>query len=268
MIIEPGFSSYQIRQIILEQSYRAGVGHIGSSLSVSDILVALFRDILEIQSPNDPNRDRFVMSKGHAALAMYAAMFLRGVISLDELNTFCGNGTVVGTHPEHSLDGIDFSTGSLGHGLSIGCGSALAAKHQNSDRRIFVLISDAECNEGSIWEAVMFAAHHRLSNLVAILDFNQQQALGYTKDVCDLHPIGEKWEKFGWDVHTVDGHDVDQMTSTIQGLEFQSGSPHLVIARTIFGKGVSYMENKIKWHYWPMSEAEYQQALDEILEVQ
>ncbi len=267
MTVDLCISTYNIRKIILEQSYRAGVGHIGSSLSVADIMVALFRDVISIQSTNDPNRDRFILSKGHAALALYAALYLRGTISFEELQTYCGDGTEVGTHPEHSLDGIDFSTGSLGHGLSIGCGAALAAKHQKSDRRIFVLISDAELNEGSVWESVMFAAQHSLSNLVVILDFNQQQALGYTRDVCDLQPIDEKWESFGWDVNTVNGHDIDQITSTIQNMNILSGTPHLMVARTVFGKGVAYMENKIKWHYWPMSETEYKQALAEIREI-
>ena len=205
-----------------------------------------------------------MLSKGHAALALYAALYLRELITFDALNTFCGNGSEVGTHPEYSLDGIDFSTGSLGHGLSIGCGASLAARLQISKRRVFVLISDAECNEGSIWEAIMFAAQHQLSNLVVMLDLNQQQALGYTKDICDLSPIDEKWAAFGWDVHTIDGHSVDQISSTIKQLDTQSGPPHLLVAHTIFGKGVSYMENQIKWHYWPMSDSEFGQALKDI----
>jgi transketolase len=260
----PKFTSYHIRKIILEQSWKAGVGHIGSSLSVADIILALYRDILQIPAVNDQDRDRFVLSKGHAALALYAALYLRELITFDALNTFCGNGSEVGTHPEYSLDGIDFSTGSLGHGLSIGCGASLAARLQISKRRVSVLISDAECNEGSIWEAIMFAAQHQLSNLVVMLDLNQQQALGYTKDICDLSPIDEKWAAFGWDVHTIDGHSVDQISSTIKQLDTQSGPPHLLVAHTIFGKGVSYMENQIKWHYWPMSDSEFGQALKDI----
>lgn len=264
MITKPDFSPYQIRKIILEQSYRAGVGHIGSSLSIADILVALYRDVLIIPSANDQNRDRFILSKGHAALALYAALYLRGIITYDTLETFCGNGSEVGTHPEYSLEGIDFSTGSLGHGLSIGCGAALAARLQNAERRVYVLISDAECNEGSVWEAVMFAVQHQLSNLVVILDFNQQQALGYTKDVCDLSPIEDKWAAFGWDVISIDGHDADGITTTIDNIDTKLSIPHLIVAQTTFGKGVSYMENQIKWHYWPMSDKEFDTALKEI----
>ncbi|MBC8505769.1 MAG: transketolase [Anaerolineales bacterium] len=264
--MENSFSPYALRRIILEQSKRAGVGHIGSSLSVADIIVALYRDVLNIPSLQDQNRDRFVLSKGHAALALYAALFLRKIISKDELESFCGDGTAVGVHPEHVLRGVDFSTGSLGHGLSIGAGAALAARLQDSDRRVFVLISDAECNEGSLWEAVMFSAHHKLSNLIAIIDLNGQQALGYTKDICDLAPLEQKWKAFGWDVRIIDGHNVTEIVNTINVLNTNSASPHVLLAQTTFGKGVSYMESQLKWHYWPMSDDEFELALREIEE--
>ena len=264
--MENNFSAYAIRKIILEQSKRVGVGHIGSSLSVADILRALYREVVNIPDPQDQNRDRFVLSKGHAALALYAALFLRNIISKDDLDTFCDDGTSVGVHPEHTLRGIDFSTGSLGHGLSIGVGAALAARLQNSYRRVFVLLSDAECNEGSLWEAVMFSAHHQLSNLIAIIDLNGQQALGKTNDICDLSPMKEKWETFGWDVHVVDGHNVGDIAETIQKLDTKSASPHVLIAQTTFGKGVSFMENQLKWHYWPMSDEEFDVALKDIAE--
>lgn len=258
-------SAQQIRRIIIEQSKRANVGHIGSALSVADIMAALYGNILCIASPDDPDRDRFILSKGHAALALYAALFLKGWITEDTLNTYCSDGTLLGVHPERSLSGIDFSTGSLGHGLAMGAGSALAARLQRSSRRVFVLVSDAECNEGSLWETVMSAAHHRLRNLIAIIDLNGQQALGYTDQVLSLSPMAERWRAFGWDTHEVDGHDVMAITGTIAGLDTAGpGQPHVLLARTVFGKGVSYMERQIKWHYWPMSDAEYRQALDEI----
>ena len=257
-------TAYDVRKIVLDQSKKAGVGHIGSSLSIVEILVTLFRDVLNIPDIQAPDRDRFILSKGHAALALYAILNLKGILSADQLDQFCQNGGKVGVHPEHALEGIDFATGSLGHGLSIGAGAAYAARLQNAGRRVFVLISDAECNEGSIWEAVMFSAHHKLSNLIVLVDLNGQQALGYTNEVCDLSPLEEKWRVFGWDVHIVDGHDEAEIANTIAGLDTQSGPPHVLIARTTFGRGVSYMENKIKWHYWPMSDAEYRQALDEI----
>lgn len=256
--------SSQIRHIILRQSKRANVGHIGSALSIADIIAVLYGDILRIPSPDDPERDRFVLSKGHAALALYAALFLRGWITEQSLNTYCGDGTLLGVHPEHVLRGVDFSTGSLGMGLSMGAGAAIAARLQKSLRRVFVLISDAECNEGSVWEAVMFAAHHRLSNLIAIVDLNGQQALGYTDQVLNLSPMAERWQAFGWNVHEVDGHDTSELAETIAGLCTNEGAPHVVIAHTVFGKGVSYMEGQIKWHYSPMSDEEYRQALGEV----
>ncbi|HMQ34517.1 MAG TPA: transketolase [Chloroflexaceae bacterium] len=257
-------SGRAIREVILRQSYRAHIGHIGSALSVADILAALYDHVLHIPDPDDPDRDRFVLSKGHAALALYAALHRQGWLTAAELDTFCGDGTLLGVHPEHALRGVDFSTGSLGQGLSMGVGAALAARMSGSARRVFVLLSDAECNEGSIWEAIMFAAHQRLANLVAIVDLNGQQALGYTADVLDLSPMAERWRAFGWDVHTVDGHDITSIVATIAALNTAAGQPHVLIAHTTFGRGVSYMERQIKWHYWPMNEQEYRQALAEI----
>jgi transketolase len=254
-LVQPSY----LRRTILEQAFRAGVGHIGSALSVVEILVALFRVLRG--EPGEPGRDRFVLSKGHAALALYAALHLSGRLSREELETYCGDGTLLGTHPEHALPGVDFSTGSLGHGLSIGAGAALAARLDGSPRRAFVLVSDAECNEGSLWEAVMFAAHHRLTNLVAIVDVNGQQALGYTRDVLDLEPLSERFGAFGWETKEVDGHDVDAL---VTALESHGERPRAVVARTTFGKGVSYMEGLVKWHYWPMSDADYERALAEV----
>lgn len=253
----------QIRRIVLRESKRSNVGHIGSALSIADLLAALYGGILNIQAPDDPERDRFVLSKGHAALALYAALHLRGWLTTDQLATYCGDNSFLGVHPEHGLLGVDFATGSLGQGLPMGAGAALAARLQRSPRRVFVLLSDAECNEGSVWEAAMFAAHHKLSNLIGLIDLNSQQAFGYTKDVLDLSHMGAKWSAFGWDVHEVDGHDVNQITEVVRGLDTTSGPPHMLVATTTFGKGVSYMQSKIKWHYWPMSDDEYQLALAE-----
>jgi transketolase len=253
-----------IRRIILEQSKRAQVGHIGSALSVADILAALYGGVLRIPEPRDPERDRFILSKGHAALALYAAIFARGWITQESLDSFCGDGTLLGVHPERELAGVDFSSGSLGQGLSIGAGAALAARLQGATRRAFVLVSDGECNEGSLWEAVMFAAHRRLANLVAIVDLNGQQAFGYTNEVMCLSPMADKWRTFGWDVHEVDGHDVEEITETIRALDIAYGPPHALIAHTTFGKGVSFMESRISWHYLPMNDEQYHQAIQEI----
>lgn len=249
-----------LRRTVLEQAHHAGVGHIGSALSVVEILTALFGRVLR-GAPDDPDRDRFVLSKGHAALALYAALYEAGRIDRAQLEGYCSDGTLLGTHPEHELAAIDFSSGSLGHGLSIGVGAALAARMQGSERRAFVLVSDAECNEGSLWEAVMFAAHHRLANLTAIVDANGQQALGYTREVLDLEPLAARFEAFGWGAVEVDGHDVDALARALDGVR---GRPRVVVARTTFGKGVSYMEGLVKWHYWPMSDADYEQALAEV----
>jgi transketolase len=257
-------SPHRIRQLIIEQSKRAHVGHIGSSLSIVEIITALYRDVLRVEDTASPEHDRFILSKGHAALALYSALYLRGWITEEELNSYCGDASRLGVHPEHALNGVDFSVGSLGQGLSFGAGSALAARLRGSSRRVFVLVSDAECNEGALWEAAMFAAHHRLSNLTAIVDLNGQQAFGYTAEVLSLSPMSERWRAFGWDVREVDGHDVEELTQVMKENEETGGRPRVVIARTTFGKGVSYMEGQIKWHYYPMSEQEYTVALEEL----
>jgi len=261
----PGrISPERIRRVILEQSKRAGVGHIGSALSVVEILASLYGGVLSVDAPDAPDRDRFVLSKGHAALALYAALFLRGFLPKRELDTYCGDGSLLGVHPDSALAGVDFSTGSLGQGLSMGAGAALAARLRGARRNVFVLLSDAECNEGAVWEAAMFAAHHGLSNLVAIVDDNGQQALGYTRDVVDLSPLAEKWGAFGWDAHEVDGHDVEGLERAAAELDTDKGPPHVLLAKTTFGKGVSFMESQIRWHYMPMTDEEYERALDEV----
>jgi transketolase len=257
-------AALRIRLDILEQSKRAGVGHIGSALSVADIVAALYTGGMDIPEPDAPNRDRLVLSKGHAALALYAALHHRGWLSRAELDTYCGDGSLLGVHPERALRGVDFSTGSLGHGLAMGAGAALAARLQGSSRRVFVLLSDGECNEGSVWESAMFAAHQELSNLVAIIDMNGQQALGYTRHVLDLEPMDERWQAFGWDVRMVDGHDPGAMIEALDSLDPVSGPPHVLVARTTFGRGVSFMESQIRWHYLPMSDEEYERAVDEV----
>lgn len=256
----------RIRRIVIDQSKRANIGHIGSALSIADLLGALYGEVLNVSGSDDPERDRFVLSKGHAALALYAALNLVDAIDEAALDSFATDGSALGAHPEHVVPGIDFSTGSLGHGLSMAAGAALAARLAHSSRRTFVLLSDAECNEGSLWEAAMFASHHRLSNLVAIVDADGQQALGYTREVLDLSPLADRWASFGWDSHEVDGHDVDALMQTIDRLDFDHGPPHVIVAHTTFGKGVSFMESKIEWHYWPMSDEQYEQALRELAE--
>jgi len=253
----------KIRKTILTQSKRANVGHIGSCLSIVDILAVLYGGVIQVASPDDKDRDRLILSKGHAALALFGALNAIGVITDDLLETFCSDGSPLGTHPEHVVSGIDFTTGSLGHGLPIGCGAALAARMQNSDRQIYVVVSDAECNEGALWEGVMFAAHHRLSNLTVIVDMNGQQAFGYTRDVLDLSPLEDKWRAFGWDVLSADGHDHAALAKALSGRDHED-APRVVIAATTFGKGVSFMENQLIWHYWPMTDDQFVTAMAEL----
>lgn len=256
---------YEIRRTIVDESMRARVGHIGSALSIADLLAALYGGVLRIGAADERERDRLVLSKGHAALALYAALAATGRIDPALLSTYCGEDSMLGAHPEHVLPGVDFSTGSLGQGLSIATGAALAARRQGSPRRAFALMSDAEMNEGSIWEAAMFAAHHRLGNLIALVDVNGQQALGYTRDVLDPGPPArDRWAAFGWDVHELDGHDVDGLAATIDALDTQDGPPHVLLAQTTFGSGVSFMERRIEWHYLPLEAETHRQAVAEL----
>jgi transketolase len=252
----------EVRRIVLEQSKRANVGHIGSALSIADLVAVLYCGVLRGVGGDDADRDRFVLSKGHAALALYAALHLRGVVGEAELDSFAGEGTLLGTHPERELHGVDFTSGSLGQGLPIACGAALAARLDRSARGVYCLLSDAECNEGSTWEAAMFAGHRRLDNLTAIVDVNGQQALGYTRDVLDLEPLAGRWGSFGWEAVEVDGHDHEACLRALRAPH--NGAPRVLVARTEFGHGVSFMRNRIEWHYLPLDDEQYSRALAEV----
>ncbi len=249
----------ELRLNIISQAYRAGVGGAGSALSIADIMAALYGHVLPGRGDPD-DRERVILSKGHAALAMYAALRLAGIITPQELDSFCASPTLLGVHPDHRLAGVDFSTGSLGHGLPIAAGDALAARICTSSRRTFVIMSDGECNEGSVWEAAMFAAHHRLSRLIAIVDVNGQQSYGYTRDVLWPSPLTDRWRAFGWDAHDVDGHDVAALSGLIGELDVIDGPPHVLLARTVFGSGVPFMEGQAAWHYRILAEQDMAQA--------
>lgn len=263
-----------MRRLILQQSRRANVGHIGCCLCVVEILAAIYGSVLRASSPRDPDRDRFILSKGHAALALYAALAVKGWISYADLDEFCGDGSRIAVHPEHTVPGIDFSTGSLGQGITMAVGAALAGRLQDSQRRVYCLISDAECNEGSTWEAAMFAAQHRLGNLQVVVDWNRQQALGLTRDVIDTSNLAERWRAFGWKVSEVDGHSIPELVDALT--VDHDGVPHIILAHTVFGRGVSYMEQGVpltqthlpvqpfNWHYLPMSDREFQIAMGEL----
>lgn len=248
---------------MLEQSKRAHVGHIGSSLSIAEMLAVLVDGTLDLdRGEGRVDRDRFVLAKGHAVLGWYCALHAAGRLSHEGLETFADDGTLLAGHPEHVMPDVDFSTGSLGQGLSIGTGAALAAKVQGSSRRTFVLLSDAECNEGSVWEAIMFAAQHGLDGLTALVDLNGQQALDYTKDVLHLSPMVDRWAAFDWDAVEVDGHDCNAIRAAIEAPRM--GKPRVLVARTTFGKGVDYMESKIEWHYLPMDDDQFADAMAQV----
>lgn len=249
----------EVRRTIIEQSYRAGVGHIGSALSIADLVAAVV-DAADLTGEGD--RDRVVLSKGHAALALYAALHLQGRLDEGAIDTYCADGTLLGVHPEHGLEGVDFCTGSLGQGLSLGAGAALGARRQNSARRVYVIASDAELNEGSTWEAAMFAAHHKLDNLTLLVDLNGQQALGYTREVIDLGSVEEKLSTFGWSARVVPGHDQEALAAALEPAG--DGRPQAIVAETTFGYGVSFMESQIKWHYLPLDDEALATALGEL----
>lgn len=235
-----------IRRWIVEQSFASQVGHIGSCLSVVEIMAALWCSELRDPGTTDLNRDRFLLCKGHAALTLYCFMRWKGLIHEDKFGTYCHDGSDLGGHPLHRLPGVELSTGSLGQGLSVACGVAYGLKLANSPGRVFALLSDGECNEGQVWEAAMFAAHHQLNNLCVVVDYNQSQCMGKTTDVLrvDLHRV---WQAFGWHTTNVDGHSVDELRVAFR--EEIIDRPKVVIANTILGKGVSFMEGRLEWHY-------------------
>ena len=241
-----------VRQQVLNMIVSANKGHIGGSLSCTDILVALYQGgILSINSNNihDPNRDRFILSKGHAIEALYAVLADKGYFSIEELQTYGKSGRLL-SHPYFKFPGIDVTTGSLGHGLGIGAGLALAAKLDNKSYNTFVLLGDGECYEGSVWEAAMFASHHKLKQLYAIIDRNLQLTLDFTEDCIHLEPFVDKWKAFGWNVVEVDGHNICTFIETVHNtINSHITLPTVFIAHTIKGKGISYMENKIGWHH-------------------
>lgn len=262
--MDPNDFARQLRRLVVEVSKRAGVGHIASSLSIVDIIAVLFAVYLDRTETPEP-RTRFVLSKGHAALSLYCALHLCGRLTRDQLNTYCADDSPLGVHPEHTVGGIDVSTGSLGQGLSLSAGSALAAQIEGGQRLTFCLLSDAELNEGSVWEAIMFAGHRHLGHLTAIIDLNGQQAMGRTSQIIDLgspDDVAEKMRSFGWSAVVVDGHDTAALAAALAP---QNGdAPRMIVARTVAGHGVSFMEGQVAWHYLPLSDQQYYVALREL----
>jgi transketolase len=257
----------EIRAETLRMIHRAKSSHAGSALSMIDLLVVLYEKVLRVQPahPDWPERDRFLLSKGHACAGLYAVLAKQGFFPADWLNDFYRDNARLPGHATHKgIPGIEVSTGALGHGLAIGCGMALAGKRDGKGYRVFVLLSDGECDEGSIWEAALFASHHRLDNLIAVVDYNKIQSLGSVKDVLDLEPLAEKWKAFGWAVREIDGHDFDQIERALGSVPFETGKPTCVIAHTIKGKGVDFMEDKLLWHYRSPNDEELCSALAQL----
>jgi len=260
----------QLHQQIIKIAKKSNMGHIGSALSVIDLIAVLYNKILDISTVKNSNRDRFILSKGHSALALYVVLHSKGLISEEELNNYGQNSSKLGVHPEHFVKGVDFSTGSLGHGIAIAVGSALAGKIQKSSHMIYCLISDGELNEGSFWEAILFASHHQLSNLVIILDNNGQQAMGLTSDILKIENIAKKIHDFGFNSCEIDGHNLLQIENSLQKIkdDFKNNilkKPSFIVANTISGKNISFMEKTIEWHYKSMNDQQYQLALAELL---
>lgn len=255
-----------IRRHALSMVHRAKASHIGSALSIADILAILYGCVLKVdpRQPEWPERDRFILSKGHACTSLYAALAVRGFFAEDALHRYGDDHSEMMNHVSHKVPGVEFSTGSLGHGLPFGAGKALAAKRRGRDWRTFVLLSDGEWDEGSNWEACLFANHHRLDNLVAIIDYNKLQSLASVADTLILEPMVDKFRAFGWAVCEVDGHDHAALAQSLLGVPWVAGRPSVLIAHTTKGKGVSFMENQIKWHYSSPDAAQLAQALIEI----
>lgn len=255
------------RRRLLEIIYNAGAGHTGGDLSCLNILTVLYFDTLKNLSPENPKnpaRDRFILSKGHCVEALYTTLESRGFISKSTTDTLGKYGSILSGHPTIEVAGIEVNSGALGHGLSIGTGMAIAAKMDNAEYRTFVLMGDGEQGEGSIYEAAMSASHYHLDNLTAIIDRNGLQISGKTEDVMSLENINERWTAFGWDVLQMDGDSIDEIVKTFNSIDYSNKKPHLIIAKTTKGKGVSYMENVAKWHHGVPTAEQFEQGIKEI----
>ena len=256
----------EIRKRLLQIVYSAKAGHIGGSLSSVEVETAVYFHVMNIDptNPQDPNRDRFILSKGHSVEAYYAVLAAKGFISQEQLDTYGHFGSKLAGHPTKKIPGIELNSGALGHGLSVGVGLAIAAHMDDKPYRTFVLMGDGEQGEGSIYEAAMSASHYKLGNLVAIIDRNTLQISGLTENVMSLEPMRERWEAFGWQVFEVAGNDMAELVKTFDAFNYSSDKPKLIISHTTKGNGISFMEKIAKWHHGVPDEAQYQQALQEI----
>ncbi len=256
----------RIRAHALRMTHGGRSGHVGSMLSMADLLAVLYDKILRVnpKNPDSPKRDRFILSKGHGGGAVYAVLAEKGFFPKEWLSTYYKDDGKLSGHISHHVPGVEFSTGSLGHGLPVAAGMALVAKHAGAKHRIFCLMSDGDCDEGSTWEAIMFAAQHKFDNLTVIVDYNRVQALGHMKDVIELEPFARKLEDFHWAVREIDGHNYEQIETALSDLPLEPGKPSFIIARTVKGKGVSWMENTVSCHYGAVNDEELAKALTEL----
>lgn len=257
----------RIRLDVVRMTNRGKSSHVGSALSIADIVATLYGAALDVDpaNPRKPDRDRFLLSKGHAGAAVYAALAETGFFAPSLLAQHYQNGSVFSGHVSHKgVPGVEFSTGALGHGLNVAAGIALAARRAGEKWRAFALLSDGECDEGSTWEAAMFAAHHKLDNLVAIIDYNKLQSLASVEETLALEPFADKWRAFGWSIEEVDGHNHAQLLAAFERLPFTKGRPSVLIAHTTKGKGVSFMENQVAWHYRTPLGADFDAAVAEL----
>ena len=256
-----------IKQAIVQLGVHAGEGHCASGLSMTDLLTVLYFHTMRIDpnNPDDPGRDRFVLSKGHGSIGLYCALHQRGYFDHDKLYSFLQPGSGLGGHPlREGAPGVELSTGSLGHGMSMAVGMAMAAQMDRKEHRVFVLIGDGESNEGIVWEAAALAAHRKLDNLICVLDRNNYQCDGFSKDILDMNPLAEKWRAFGWEVIECQGHDIQSILKGLAKLPFAPGKPSLLLAHTVKGKGVSFMESSADWHYRAPKKDELEKAMAEI----
>jgi transketolase len=256
----------RVRRHSVEMAHTGRASHIGSSLSTVELLAVLYGKALRIDpaNPDWPERDRFILSKGHGCAAYYAVLAEVGFFPVDWLAEFYQNGGRLAGHATHHVPGIEVSTGSLGHGLSVATGMALAAKRDGKTHRVFCMLSDGECDEGSTWESILFAPHHGLDNLYVIVDYNKIQALGHTEEVLSLEPFADKWLAFGWSVREINGHDLTQIDQALAHVPYEPGKPSCIIAHTVKGKGISFMEDQLLWHYRTPQGQEYRDAIAEL----
>ena len=256
--------SKKVRRHILRMTYYSKSSHIGAALSIVEILVALYFKILNVdpKNPAKPDRDKFILSKAHGSTALYATLMERGFFPSEYLEKYyIDNGILPGHLDKQAAPGLEYSTGSLGHGFPVSIGMAIANRQTHNPGRIFVLIGDGECNEGSIWEGIMLASHLKLNNITAVLDYNKIQSFGRTNEVINQEPIGDRWRAFGWEVYEVDGHNYEQLRGAFN---IEQKKPKVIIAHTLKGKGLSFMEDLLEWHYKSPNEEEYRQALLEL----